>query len=454
MSDAFAYKLKETALKVRLLFDPGVMALNQAIELEERPPARSVSQLVFAVCALVAAGLTWAAFAHVDIVTNAHGQVTPAGELVAVQYLEGGIVSDILVSEGGHVEKGQTLLRLVPLDSQGGVDQFAAKRVSHLLAIEGERAIIEDRAPAFGSIGKGFEQQTAEQQALYLKRIEAHASEKKVISAQIAQRRASVERLQTQLPILEHDAQLAEGELAVSGQLLERQLTTRDRYYSLQRDVADHRKQLLSTRDELTRAQSELTEYERRLADADAKVRAEAQEAISKQMAELAEVDASLANERGRANRLNITAPVSGVVTGLTIRAVNAVVRPGDTLMQLVPTGDPLVVMADVQPQDIARLSVGQQADIRVSAFEYSQFGTLQGKVERISAATFSDRDGHQFYKIRVLLDRDYLGLDPKANRIMPGMDAEVDVKTGARTVLNYLLKPVARTWETALREP
>jgi len=454
MIDNLNQTLKDAAQKVRLLFDPGVVALNQAIELEERPPAKSLSQLVFAICALVVCAILWSAVTRVDIVANARGHVSPAGELVAIQHLEGGVVAQILVSEGERVKAGQALVRLAALDTQGRLDQLMAKRAAHLLAIEGERAIFDGDAPNFSKVTEGFEKQKAEQQALYGARMQSIATQKLVLAAQAAQRKSEVERLASQLIALRRDEQIAGEELALRQQLYERKLTTRDRYYGAQRDVGDRKKQRMNARDQLSSAESGLAEYERKLNDFEATTRADAQESISKRTADLAEVDAALKNERARAGRLNLTAPVDGIVSGLSVKAVNAVVKPGETLMELVPTRDPLVVMAEVNPQDIAQVTLGQRADVRVSAFDYATFGTLEGKVDRISATTFSDPDGRQFYKVRVKLMRDYFGKDPKAARILPGMEVEVDVKTGSRSILAYALKPVTRTWETALREP
>lgn len=445
--------VKGTAAKVKLLFDPGVVALNQAIELEERPPSKSVTQLVYTLCGIVIAGLLWSALTYVDIVTNAHGRVTPAGELVAIQHLEGGVVSQILVAEGEHVYAGQTLLKLAALDNEGRLEQLNAKRAAQLLAIEGERAIVEGRVPAFTAVISGFERQKIEQQSLYTARTQANETQRMVLNAQIAQRKAEVERLTSQLFVLRRDENIANDELALRKDLFDRKLTTRDRFYNAQRDAADRTKQRLSARDQLARAESELTEFNRKLTEFEATTRAASQEQIAKLTADLAEVDAALKNEKSRAGRLNITSPVEGIVTGLTVKAINAVVKPGESLMEIVPTNDPLVVMADVRPQDIGHVTVGQRADVRISAFDYATFGTLPGKVERISASTFSTQDGQSFYKIRVRLDGDHMN-DRLDARILPGMDAEVDVKTGTRSVMAYLLKPVTRTWDTALREP
>jgi membrane fusion protein, adhesin transport system len=279
-------------------------------------------------------------------------------------------------------------------------------------------------------------------------------AQRTVLNAQKSQRNSEVDRLTSQLIVLRRDEQNASDELKLRTDLYDRKLTTRDRFYAAQRDAADRQKQRMNARDQLSRADSELSEYERKLTEFETKTRADAQESIAKHTADLAEVDAALRNEEGREKRLTLTAPVAGIVSGLAVKAINAVVKPGDTLMELVPTEDPLVVMADVKPQDIGQLVVGQAADIRVSAFDYAMYGTLQGKIERISATTFSDPEGRRFYKVRVRLARDYFGNSPKATRVLPGMEVQVDVKTGARSILGYLLKPVTRTWETALREP
>jgi membrane fusion protein, adhesin transport system len=454
MSDTIDKALQTAKGKVKLLLDPGVVALNQAIELEERPPAHSLTQFVYAMFALVALAVVWSIVTRVDVVTNAHGRVLPVGDLVAVQHLDGGVISEILVAEGERVKKGQVLLRLAALDNEGRLEQVQAKRAALLLAIEGARAQVEGRAPQFDAVVPGFAKQKAEQLALHNAQALAIEAERTVLSAQKAQRDAEVTRLTAQLIVLRRDERIAEEELAVRADLMERKLTTRDRFYGAQRDAADRQKQRLNARDQLTRAESELAEYERKLTEFEMRTRAGAQEAIAKHTAELAEVDAALKNEQGRAGRLNLTAPVAGIVSGLSVKAVNAVVKPGETLMEIVPTGEAMVVIAEVKPQDIGQVAVGQRADVRVSAFDYATFGTLTGTVDRISATTFADQNGRQFYKVRVRLSRDHFGADPRRGRIIPGMDVEVDVKTGARSVLAYLLKPVTRTWDTALKEP
>ena len=203
MSDDLNKTLKAAASSgIKLLFDPGVVALNQAIELEERPPAKSQSQLIFAISALIVFALLWMASTRVDIVTSAAGRIAPAGELVAVQHLEGGAIAEIMVGEGEHVAKGQPLVRLAALDTEGHLEQLKAKRAAHLLAVEGDRAIFEGRAPSFDKIVAGFADQKADQSALYKARMEAFAAQRTVLTAQREQRVSEVDRLTAQLMVL------------------------------------------------------------------------------------------------------------------------------------------------------------------------------------------------------------------------------------------------------------
>ena len=210
------------------------------------------------------------------------------------------------------------------LDNEGRLDQLNAKRAGQLLAIEGERAIFEGRVPEFTKVVTGFERQKIEQQSLYTARLQANETQRMVLNAQIAQRKSEVERLTSQLFVLRRDESIANDELAMRKDLFDRKLTTRDRYYGAQRDAADRMKQRLSAKDQLARAESELAEYDRKYKEFEATTRASSQEQIAKLTGELAEVEAALKNEKGRAGRLNITAPVDGIVTGLSIKAINA----------------------------------------------------------------------------------------------------------------------------------
>lgn len=446
-------KIAALTSRLKLLRNPGYTALNQAIELEEMPPPRSLKRLISIVCGFIGLGLLWAMVTHVPIVARADGQVMPAGDVIAIQHLEGGIVSEIAVEEGETVKASQTLVRLAPLDTESQFKQLTSRRASLVLSIERQRAIAEGRAPAFDKAIDGFVAQKSEQASFYTAQLETAKAQQNVLASQLAQRRSDLERLKNQIEGLERDVASAEAELEVREGLFKKGLTTRDRFYAAQRDTSELKNNLINTQDELSRVTSEITEAEQRLAEFDNQTRSDAREAVNKLVAELGEVDEALTNLKSRKDRLNIQSPVTGIVKGLTVQSVNSVVKPGETILEVVPTGDRMVVTANVKPQDIGRIRAGQRVDVRVAAFDFATYGSLTGKIERISASTFQDQRGNFFYKARIELDKAYFGRKPNRNRVLPGMTVEVDIRTGVRSIMSYMLKPVARSWQSAFHE-
>ena len=169
--------------------------------------------------------------------------------------------------------------------------------------------------------------------------------------------------------------------------------------------------------------------------------------------AELAEVEEALRDLRDRVERLEVRAPVRGVVNALAVHSVNAVIQPGQELLEIVPMADELVVEARVMPHDIGHVEEGQAADIRVSSYDFARFGAVLGVVRQLSASTYLDENLQPYYRAVIALDQDHVGDQPGVNRIIPGMTVEADIKTGSKTILDYLLRPVSRGLSSAFQE-
>jgi HlyD family type I secretion membrane fusion protein len=439
--------------RLRLLREPSHEALNGAIELEERPPPESLTRLVGIICGLIVLIVLWAMVTRVDIVVRAPGAITPAGDVIAIQHAEGGTVAEILVSDGEAVSAGQALLRLAPTATLSERNRLLARRATLLLTIERERAIAEGRAPKLNEVIQGFEAQKAEQSLLYAAERNADIEQRNVLASQLAQQRNEDKRLANQIAALVRDAAIADEELRVRRGLLKKGLTTRDRYYNAQRDASDLHARLANLRDERARTASSIAEAQHKLAENDSETRAKAREKAALSLSELEEVEQALASASDRTRRLSITSPVNGIVKGLTVKSLNAVVRPGEAIAEIVPVGARMVVTAQVRPQDIGQLKAGDPVDVRVLTFDFTTYGSLPGTVERVSASTFQSDDGTSYYKAIVTLKKGYFGRDPNGARVLPGMTAEVDIKTGRRSIMSYLLKPVTRGWNSAFRE-
>ena len=221
----------------------------------------------------------------------------------------------------------------------------------------------------------------------------------------------------------------------------------------LKRNVNDMKGELDASRLAIPRLQSELEEMKNKIKDLEISFRTQARSELNEIEAELSGVEEILRNQGDRVNRTLVTSPVMGAVNRIMVTTIGGVVQPGMDIMEIVPLGGNLLVEAHVRPADIAFLRPDQDAQVKLTAYDYAIYGGLPAKLEHISADTITDENGDSFYLIRVRTERSHLGTDDNPLKIIPGMTAVVDILTGEKTVLDYLLKPILRARERALRE-
>ncbi len=231
------------------------------------------------------------------------------------------------------------------------------------------------------------------------------------------------------------------------------QLVARTELLSTQTRLAETQRELRTVRDGIIVARSALDEATQRRLELDTRFKKDTEIEAGKVMSQLAEVEQTLVRLRDRASRLNVRAPVDGIVQELSITRINAVVEPGQVIMQLVPVNDELIVEARIPPTEIGHVHIGQPADVRVDSYNTSRYGSATGTVRRISASTYLDERRNPYYRAEIELEKDYVGDNPEQFRIIPGMMVEADIKTGAKTILDYLLRPVTRGFSNAFRE-
>ena len=427
--------------------------LVQSIKLEEQGAPGVISAAVLVICVLLGAAVAWAGVTRVDEVARAVGEVVPAGSIQAVQHLEGGIVGEIMVRDGDLVEAGDVLIRLAPTASQADLDQMLARRAALLLQAERLRAFAVGRAPDWDAVVDGFAPLKADQQAIYDTQRASLESQAAVIRSQIAQREADLVAFGNQRETLSAEIAILEEEVGIRASLLDRGLASRLTYLDAQRRLTTATGSLSDVLDGITRTNSEVDEAIGRLAELEARLSNEALDAAGAVTAELAEVEEALRDLRDRVERLEVRAPVRGVVNALAVHSVNAVIQPGQELLEIVPMGDELVVEARVLPHDIGHVEEGQAADIRVSSYDFARFGAVPGVVRQLSASTHLDENLRPYYRAVIALDRDHVGDQPGINQIIPGMTVEADIKTGSKTILDYLLRPVSRGFASAFQE-
>ncbi len=427
--------------------------LAQAIQLEESgtaPLIRFTMAIASAACLLF---VVWSSLTHIDEMAAADGQVIPAGSIVTVQHLEGGLIEKILVKEGQLVEKGEPLVRLSAAASLSDLDQARAREAALLIRAERLRAFAEGRKPDFSAVGKGYDRLVADNIAIYQTSVEADHTARAVLQAQLEQKRSDLELLEEQRKTLEEQVEALNEEVKMRESLVQQHLVTRVQYLDSRREQARMRGELAKVLGQTVTARDALTEAQNRLTDHESTVHKQTMDELSTVIGELAQVQESIGRLRDRVNRLVVTAPVRGYIKGLAVHNVGAVIQPGGLVCDIVPVGRELKIDAKVTPRDIGHLKPGQRVKIKVATYDFARYGAVEGTLERLSASSFLDEKGNPYFKALIDMDHDYVGDIPGRFPITPGMTVTADIITGNKTLLQYMLKPIFTQTRSAFHE-
>ena len=422
----------------------------------ETPGIRSRS-LVWLIALFVVCFIVWAAYAEVDELVRGEGRVIPSQRLQLVQNLEGGIVSEILVSEGALVEPGQVLIKMddTQFDSSYREKQLRALalqvRAARLRAeVSGAEKLQLDAEINEAPETKPFLEQ---EQVLLRRRLNQLEGSQGVIRQQIEQKLQSLEQTKVFLAQAREELALAQKELDILNPLYEQGVVSEVEVLRAEKVRLKAQSDARRYEFQLPQIQASVEELKGRLQTERLRFQSEAQEELNEVLAELPRLSQSSGALADRVRRTQIRSPVRGTVKQMWVNTVGGVIQPGMDILSIVPIEDSLLVEARVKPADIARLYPGQSARVKLSAYDFAAFGSLNAEVVHISADTLSGSQGEQFYLLRVKTERNFLGSAETPLPIIPGMVAEVDVLTGKKTILAYLLKPVLRAREVALTE-
>jgi HlyD family secretion protein/adhesin transport system membrane fusion protein len=427
--------------------------LTTPIEFEDPAAIRTRRTSMRIVVLLVAAALVWAAVAPIREHSIAQGQLVPLYEVRPVQHLEGGIVDGILVSEGQLVEKGEPLLRLQPVGTES--DLAALRARAHNLMLEKARAeaLLANRDLDTKSLVGIDRALMSEHSQVFQARLQQRAKEREVLLTRIAQKKAEIAGLETQIPmqvrLTEMQKERLEGrqKLYSEGTMSIRQVQDVETLYE------QARIQLRESERKLAMAKEALPETEAALAEADAQARKLWSEELAKASSELAEVQESIRKQVDRVDRLVVRAPIRGRVQNLLQRSPGEVVPPGESILRIVPAGGDLVAEVRVKPEDIANVKVGDEAEIKVSAFDFTRYGKLKGHVSSISATTFETDEHQLYYKAVIRLDPADATTFAPFSRLQAGMTIDADILSGSKSLLRYILKPIFRGFDVAFSE-
>ena len=399
-------------------------------------------------------GALWANYTELDEVTVGEGKVIPSSQVQIVQNLEGGILKEIHIETGDNVERDQLLMTIENTAAVSSLREQQAEGINLAVRAARLRAEANGKTPTFDADLRALYPEVVERELrLYQNRSESLSTNQFVFEQQVAQKQQEIVELTAKLDNLRTSYELAQEELSLTRPAFEQGAVSKVELLQLERQVNQMEGDMKASQLALPRAESSLVEAKTKLLESSAKFREESQEELTKVQATLDKIKEASVSLEDKVLRTQVRSPVKGIVKQLQINTVGGVIQPGQSLVEIVPLEDSLLIEAKIRPEDIGFIKPELVAIVKLSAYDFAIYGGLTAKVDNISADTIIDEEGNSFYLVKVRTSKNYLGTEETHLPIIPGMQATVDVITGKKSLLDYLFKPILKAKQNALRE-
>ena len=421
----------------------------------EKPTVKS--QLVVWVILLVAIWLiVWSSYAELDKIIRGEGKVVPSSQIQIIQNLEGGIVEELYIRSGDKVKKGETLIKL---DNTQFASSFGESELKEAeLTAKAQRLTAEAFHKPFDPALHATNDRQI--QALYDREYQLYQARQKqlltndrILVEQLEQQKLELQDSYSQIKQLTRSLNLLKKEVSFMEPLVKQGIASQVDLLKLQREENDAYSKLKGVQFSIPKIKSAISEARSKRKEAQETFSNQAHEEMNQVLAEKEQLLKSKEALQDRVDRTDIKSPVNGTIKQMFVNTIGGVVQPGSDIVEIVPDDDSLVLEAKIPPADIGFIYAGLKAKIKFTAYDFAIYGGLDGSVERISADTITDEEGNSFYIARIKTDKNHLGTTKKPLYLLPGMTASVDIIVGKHTVLDYLLKPIIKARDTALRE-
>lgn len=418
-----------------------------------RAPNRLAVITALSVLAALGVALLWAAWVEIDISATGTGRIVPSKQIQVIQNLEGGIVQAILVKEGERVAEQQPLARIQDTEFSATLTESLANEAQ--LMADAARLTAEAQGRPI-SFPPGFERAhpalAAQARALYALRQKELRAQQAALREDEGRARNTAAKARGSLPLLRATLKLALEQRDILARQVQAGMVSNVELLGIDQKVLDLRTRIQDAERDVDGATIGQQQSQYKFTAEAERFRAEAAGQLSEVQGKLAALKPLVGANRDRVVRREVRAPARGVVKRILVTTPGAVVRPGDVMMELVPSDDELLVEARFAPQDIGFIYAGQPAWVRITAYDASIYGALPAEVIQVAADAVVNEREEMYYTVRIRAKRGFEGA-AAGRELMPGMVAQVDVVTGKRTVLDYILKPITRLRFTALRE-
>ncbi|RWL99195.1 MAG: HlyD family type I secretion periplasmic adaptor subunit [Mesorhizobium sp.] len=424
---------------------------------EDRPPLFA-SASVYIVGALFVCFTGWASFAEVDEIARGDGKVIPASKTQVIQASEPGVVQEIAVQIGQTVKKNDLIIRL---DNSGNTSSLGEEKAkARALQARIARLQFEQSGNVEGAFPCPAEIQTVapeicdNEQKLLVARRDNFEVKLSVLKSRLDQREKELDEANANSDRLAKSLAVTDQEAALVEPMVKKGLMARTEQIRVEREQTDLHGQLALAGETIKKTQAAITEAQLQVNELGLQLQQEALSDLTQALADLSVVDETIRGATDKVARTDIRSPVDGIVNTLDVNTLGAFVQPGAVVAGIVPTSETLLVEARVSPRDVAFIQPNQEALIKVTAYDFSIFGGIEGKVSNITADSLVDqKTGEPYYQVRVATEKSTLTRNGKTYSIIPGMICSVDIKTGRKTILNYLLKPINKARQEAMSE-
>lgn len=426
--------------------------LDRMLETMEAPTWRHVAKSIMIAMTIF---FIWASIARVEEVSMAPGEVVPQGRIKTIQHLEGGIIDEIFVREGDTVRPDTPLVQLdLSGSSEANLLDLKVRRDGLLLTKARLEAEAEQKPLAFPpEVAQRQPAMVAAEKAAYDARQRELESTRSILEAQVRQREQDVREVDVRLTAADNNLSLARERLAMSEDLLKQVLTSLMEHTQIQGQVETFQGEAAGLKETRPRAQAALGEARDRVQELKAKFSREARELLKETALNLARTDEMLSAATDQETRTMIKSPIAGVVKNMRYVTIGGVVKAGEAIMDIVPSEDTLVVEARLNLTDRSYVHVGQKAQVKIDTYDFARYGGIDGEVINVAPDSTVPEQGLPYLKVVIRTDKPYLGEESDNRRIAPGMQATVDIHTGSKTVISYLMKPVLKLKSEAFRE-
>lgn len=398
--------------------------------------------------------IIWASFAQIDEIARGHGKVVPSGQNQIIQNLEGGIVSEILVREGDFVEKDQILLRISNEKSSSNLisneikTQYLKAQIKRL-----EAQLKQEPFEYQESENKTLNDFFKNEKELYLSNMKQIDSKVQILKEQDKQKQSELKDARQTIRHLKFSVEAIEKEVKMTEPMVKRGIRSEVDFLKLQREESEAKQKLQSAILSVNRIKSEISEIEKKIRETLEVFKSQTQEKLNETVTSLKDLEANAVASIDQVSRTIVKSPSNGIVQTLHINTIGGAIKPAQDLIEIVPTDYNLIVEVKILPSDIAFIYQGQKAIVKFSAYDFSIYGGLEGEVINISPDTITEKDDKTYYLVRIKTEKNYIGREEKQMKIIPGMVADVDIITGKKTILDYILKPILKTKQYTFTE-